>query len=114
MLSALIIYLGVGIVAGILAGLLGVGGGLVIVPALVIAFSLQGMPESVLMHVSVGTSLATIVFTSIASIRAHHKRGAVRWPLFFQLTPGIVVGARGEHDVNDAIGVVAVGANADG
>ncbi len=93
MLSALAIYLGVGVVAGILAGLLGVGGGLVIVPALVIAFSLQGMPETVMMHLAVGTSLATIVFTSIASIRAHHKRGAVLWPVFASLTPGIVLGA---------------------
>ena len=93
MLSALAIYLGVGVIAGILAGLLGVGGGLVIVPALAVAFSLQGVPDTVLMHLAVGTSLATIVFTSLASIRAHHKRRAVRWSLFVRLTPGIVVGA---------------------
>ncbi len=93
MFGALAIYLGVGVVAGILAGLLGVGGGLVVVPALIIAFNLQGIPDTVLMHLAVGTSLATIVFTSIASIRAHHKRGAVLWRLFIQLTPGIVVGA---------------------
>ena len=93
MLTAFSIYLGIGVVAGVLAGLLGVGGGLVIVPALVIAFTLQGLPESVLMHLAVGTSLATIVITSVASIRAHHKRGAVLWGPFARLTPGIVVGA---------------------
>ncbi len=93
MLTALLIYLGIGVVAGVLAGLLGVGGGLVIVPALAIAFSLQGIPDSVLMHLSVGTSLATIVVTSIASVRAHHRRGAVLWQPFARLTPGIIVGA---------------------
>lgn len=93
MLSVLAVYLAVGVIAGIMAGLLGVGGGLLIVPALVIAFTVQGVSDAVLMHLAVGTSLATIVFTSIASIRAHHKRGAVLWPVFAQLTPGIVLGA---------------------
>lgn len=93
MTTAVLIYLGIGIVAGVLAGLLGVGGGLVIVPALAIAFALLQIPESVLMHLAVGTSLATIVITSIASIRAHHRRGAVRWREFALLTPGIIFGA---------------------
>lgn len=93
MLTALAIYLAIGVVAGLLAGLLGVGGGLVIVPALAIAFTLQGIPDSVLMHLAVGTSLATIVITSIASVRAHHRRGAVRWREFALLTPGILFGA---------------------
>ncbi len=86
-------YLGIGVIAGIMAGLLGVGGGLVIVPALAIAFSFTSMPEAVLMHMAVGTSLATIVITSIASVRAHHQRGAVLWPVFLRLTPGIICGA---------------------
>ena len=86
-------YLLTGIVAGIMAGLLGVGGGLVIVPVLVWLFRKLGMDESVVMHLAVGTSLATIVMTSISSVRSHHRRGGVRWPLFWQLTPGIVVGA---------------------
>ncbi len=71
--------LGLGVVAGVMAGLLGVGGVLVIVPALAIVYSFTSIPETVLMHMAVGTSLATIVVTSIASIRAHHQRGAVRW-----------------------------------
>lgn len=86
-------YLVTGVVAGVMAGLLGVGGGLVIVPVLVWLFRKLGMDESIVMHLAVGTSLATIVMTSISSVRSHHRRGAVRWPLFWQLTPGIVAGA---------------------
>lgn len=91
--SFLIIYLSLGAFAGIMAGLLGVGGGLIIVPALAWVFRLQGIDDSLIMHIAIGTSLATIVVTSIASVRAHHKRGAVLWPVFWQLTPGIVAGA---------------------
>ncbi len=85
--------LALGAVAGILAGLLGVGGGLVIVPALLLIFSFTAIPEAVQAHLAVGTSLATIVATSIASVRAHHRRGAVRWEVFAGLTPGILLGA---------------------
>ena len=92
-MSDLLIYLPVGAVVGVIAGMLGVGGGLVIVPVLVWVFARQGMTPEVITHVAVGTSLATIVITSIASIRAHHKRGAVVWDAFRALTPGIVVGA---------------------
>jgi len=79
--------------AGLMAGLLGVGGGLVIVPVLLWVFGLLGFPSQVMMHMAVGTSLATIVLTSISSIWAHHRRGAVRWELVLQLTPGILLGA---------------------
>jgi uncharacterized protein len=92
-LLEILAYLLTGMVAGVMAGLLGVGGGLVIVPVLVWLFRKIGMDESIVMHLVVGTSLATIVVTSISSVRSHHKRGAVRWPLFRQLAPGIVVGA---------------------
>ncbi|MCP3870173.1 MAG: sulfite exporter TauE/SafE family protein [Gammaproteobacteria bacterium] len=87
------VYLAVGSAAGLLAGLLGVGGGLIIVPALVWLHLGNGFDNAVVIHTAVGTSLATIIVTSISSIRAHHKRGAVRWPLVMQLTPGIIVGA---------------------
>lgn len=87
-----LIYLVLGGFAGTLAGLFGVGGGMIIVPVLVYSFSLQGMNAEVLTHMAVGTSLATIVFTSINAIRAHHKKGAVRWYLFAWLTVGIVLG----------------------
>lgn len=92
-MAELFIYLSVGALAGILAGLFGVGGGLVIVPVLAFVFSSQGVDPGVLMHMAIGTSLATIVFTSVASVRAHHLRGAVLWPVFVRLAPGIVLGA---------------------
>jgi hypothetical protein len=92
-MTALALYLLLGAFAGTVAGLLGVGGGLIIVPVLAFLFAGQGMPEAAVMHMAIGTSLATIVLTSISSVRAHHRHGAVRWPLFIGLTPGIVGGA---------------------
>ncbi|KPK56720.1 MAG: hypothetical protein AMS22_00215 [Thiotrichales bacterium SG8_50] len=90
---AWIIYLGLGAFAGTVAGLLGVGGGLIVVPVLAIIFAQQGVSAEHLMHLAVGTSLATIVPTSISSVVAHHRRGAVLWQVFKRLVPGIVVGA---------------------
>ena len=92
-MEIILIYLLVGAIAGLIAGLFGVGGGLIIVPVLVYLFTRQGMDPDILVHLAVGTSLATIVFTSISSVYAHHKRAAVRWDVFWWLTPGIVVGA---------------------
>ena len=88
-----VLYLGLGALAGVLAGLFGVGGGLVIVPVLVFSFTLHGFSPEILTHLAIGTSLATIVFTSINSILAHHRKGAVRWPMVLWITLGIVVGA---------------------
>jgi uncharacterized membrane protein YfcA len=93
MLENLPLYLLLGACAGTIAGLLGVGGGLIIVPVLVYVFSLQQLNAEVVVHLAVGTSLATIVFTAISSVHAHHLRGAVHWDVFWRLTPGIVVGA---------------------
>jgi hypothetical protein len=87
-----LIYLAVGAGAGLLAGLFGVGGGLVIVPVLVWVFAGVGIDGAVGMHLAIGTSLATIIFTSMSSVRAHHRRGAVQWPVVRQLAPGIVFG----------------------
>jgi len=89
------IYLACGVVSGILAGLLGVGGGLVIVPMLIFIFPLQGVPAELVQLMALGTSLATIVITSISSFRAHDKRGAVRWDIWRAITPGILVGTFG-------------------
>ncbi len=83
----------IGGAAGVMAGLLGIGGGAIIVPVLALLFERQGARPEVIMHSAIGTSLATIVFTALSSIRAHQKRGAVRWDIFRRLTPGIVVGA---------------------
>ncbi|HSC83918.1 MAG TPA: sulfite exporter TauE/SafE family protein [Pseudomonas sp.] len=87
-----LLYLLLGAAAGVLAGLFGVGGGLIIVPVLVFSFTAHGFPVEVLTQLAVGTSLATIVFTSINSIREHHRRNAVRWPVFVWMTLGIAVG----------------------
>lgn len=86
-------YLALGAVAGTLAGLFGIGGGLIIVPVLIFSFGLQGVSPEVAAHLAVGTSLATIVFTSLSSIRSHNKRGAVRWEIFRPMAVGIVIGA---------------------
>lgn len=85
-------YLVIGVISGVLAGLLGIGGGLIIVPLLVFLFDLQGMPEATVMHHAVATSLATIVFTSLSSVYAHQKHGAIIWSVVFRFTPGISIG----------------------
>lgn len=85
-------YLVLGCCAGFIAGLFGVGGGLIIVPALVFLFQQQHVAAAGLMHMALGTSLATIVVTSLASIHAHQRQGNIRWPLFRRLTPGIIIG----------------------
>ena len=92
MLYSLFIYMVVGAATGVVAGLLGVGGGLIIVPALAWIFHLNGLPASLIMHMAIGTSLATIIITSISSVRAHHRHGAVLWPVFRRLAPGLFVG----------------------
>lgn len=89
----LLLYVALGAFAGVMAGLLGVGGGLIIVPVLAWILHGQQVNDALVMHIAIGTSLATIVVTSLSSIRAHHQRGAVLWPVVWQLTPGIVVGA---------------------
>jgi uncharacterized membrane protein YfcA len=81
-----------GALAGVLAGLLGVGGGIVIVPALYHIFSYLEIAPEVRMHLAVGTSLATIIPTSIRSVRAHHERGSFDKDLFRAWVPGIVIG----------------------
>jgi len=89
----LLTYLLAGACAGMLAGLLGIGGGLVIVPALLLLFARQGFAADSLMHYAVGSSLAVIIPTSIASLLAHHRRGGVHWPVVRLMVPGILPGA---------------------
>ena len=90
---AFLAYIFCGAVAGLLAGLLGVGGGLVIVPVLTMVFAMQAFSPEIIVHMAIGTSLATIVFTSLSSVRAHHLRQAVDWLVVWQLVPGIIIGA---------------------
>ena len=86
-------YIGLGIFTGIFAGMLGIGGGLVMVPTLAVMFSAQaGFPPEEVLHMALGTSMATILFTSISSLRAHHQHQAVLWKVVIQITPGILFG----------------------
>ncbi|KZN12324.1 sulfite exporter TauE/SafE family protein [Marinomonas sp. TW1] len=88
-----LMYLLLGACSGVLAGLFGIGGGLVIVPVLVFSFTAQGVAHDVLTHLAVGTSLAAILFTSINSVLAHHKQQAVLWPKVTWLGTGILFGS---------------------
>jgi hypothetical protein len=92
MLTIFITYMLMGALAGVLAGLLGIGGGLVIVPILYFCFTIQGVSHDVMMHLALGTSLATIIFTSLSSMRAHNQRGSLNWSIFKTITPGILTG----------------------
>lgn len=93
LMAVIALYLALGAFAGTLAGLFGIGGGLVIVPVLIFSFGLQGVSGEIAAHLAVGTSLATIVFTSISSIRSHQQREAVRWDIVRSMVIGIVIGA---------------------
>ncbi|VAW58319.1 Uncharacterized UPF0721 integral membrane protein [hydrothermal vent metagenome] len=93
MLIEITLYLLLGAFVGILAGLLGVGGGLIIVPVLAAIFFYNGLPSEIIMHLALGTSLASILFTSISSVYSHHQHRAVNWHRALKLTPGILLGA---------------------
>lgn len=86
-------YLALGAVAGFVAGLFGVGGGLILVPVLLFVFDAQHFSAGNTMHLALGTSMATILFTSLSSARKHHQHGAVNWRAVRDLTPGILLGA---------------------
>ena len=81
-----------GLVTGFLAGLLGIGGGMLIGPFMTLIMSGQGVGADLAVKMAIATSMATIMFTSISSVRAHHRRGAVRWDIVRRLAPGIVLG----------------------
>jgi uncharacterized protein len=82
-----------GCFTGFLAGLMGIGGSLIMVPFMSWMLEKQGVAPSLSVHAAIATSLATIMFSSLSSVRAHHKRGAVKWPVVWQLTPGILAGS---------------------
>ena len=81
-----------GVFAGFLAGLLGIGGGMLMVPILTMVFDGQGVAAGAAVKMAIATSMATILFTSLSSLRAHHRKGAVRWPIVAGMAPGILVG----------------------
>jgi hypothetical protein len=88
----LLAFVGLGLFNGVLAGLLGIGGGMVIVPAMIWLAPQLGVPTEHVMHVALGTSMATICFIAISSARSHHRRGSVSVPLLKVLIPGIAIG----------------------
>lgn len=87
-----LLFLIVGCITGVLGGLFGIGGGLIMVPVLIFTLKAQGVSPDILTHMALATSLATIVFTSISSIRTHHAKRAVEWPLAGWMSLGIVFG----------------------
>lgn len=87
-----IAYIVLGLFAGFVAGLFGVGGGLIIVPVLTFIFAAHHFSEQYVMHMALGTALASIIFTSISSLRAHHAHAAVNWKVWREITPGVVTG----------------------
>lgn len=88
-----LVYLALGAVVGFLAGLLGIGGGAVVVPMLVFVFTAQGLPAEHILHIALGTAMATIMFTSLSSMRAHHGHGSVDWSIARAMAPGILAGS---------------------
>lgn len=86
-------YLAIGVAVGFFAGLLGIGGGIVMVPMLALAFKAQGFAAEHLLHAALATSMASIAFTSLSSMRAHHALGAVEWRIALAISPGILAGA---------------------
>jgi uncharacterized protein len=84
--------LALGTCTGFLAGLLGIGGGMLMVPFMTLILSARGVDAGLAVKMAIATSMATILFTSVSSVRAHHKRGAVRWDIVRTLAPGIVLG----------------------
>jgi uncharacterized protein len=89
------IYLLLGAIVGFFAGLLGIGGGLIMVPVLTFIFGTQHFPPDRILHLALGTTMAAIIFTSVSSLRTHHAHGAVNWQIVKYITPGIVIGTLG-------------------
>lgn len=85
-------YLLLGAIVGLLGGMFGIGGGTILVPVLLFLFDAQHFPAEHLLHLALGTSMATILFTSLASMRKHHQHGAVNWSVVRRITPGILLG----------------------
>lgn len=93
LLSHLLVFLVTGACAGVLAGLFGVGGGLIMVPALAFVLHTSGLDEAIYMQVAIGTSLAVVSATSLSSTLAHHRRGGVAWATLLRFAPGLALGA---------------------
>jgi uncharacterized protein len=93
MLASLLFIFSVGAVAGFIAGLFGIGGGVVIVPALIVALNHQGIDPEIVIHLAIGTSLATIAVTGASSAYGHWRQGAVARELLMRMLPGLIAGS---------------------
>lgn len=93
MLTFFIAYLLCGVLIGFFAGLFGIGGGIIGIPALLVLFNIQGMPQPLAMHMAIGTLLATVVMTSIASIYSHYRKNMILLPIFKKIVVGTVIGS---------------------
>ncbi|MCE2871909.1 MAG: sulfite exporter TauE/SafE family protein [Oxalobacteraceae bacterium] len=91
--SLILLFLLLGTFTGFAAGLLGIGGGMLMVPFITMLLTARDFPRELIVHMAIATSLSTIMFTSLSSVRAHHKRGAVLWPVVKVLAPGILLGS---------------------
>ena len=92
-LTLIVAFLALGAIVGFLAGLLGLGGGMSMVPLLTFVFTRPGYPIEHVVHMAIGTATATILFTSISSVREHHRHRAVLWSVVAGLAPGVIVGS---------------------
>ncbi len=92
-ISLIVALLVLGAAVGFGAGLLGIGGGMLLVPFMTMLLTARGISSDYIVHMAVATSLATILFTSLSSVREHHKHDAVLWPVVLRLTPGILIGS---------------------
>lgn len=92
-LTLIVAFLVLGAAVGFTAGLLGIGGGMLLVPFITLLLTAKHFNPELIVHMAIGTSLATIMFTSISSVRAHHQRGAVSWHIVKLLAPGILLGS---------------------
>jgi uncharacterized membrane protein YfcA len=91
-IELVIAFICLGVIVGIMAGLLGIGGGGILVPMLTTIFIFQGVSKETVVHLALGTSMACIALTSLSSMRAHHANGAVNWPLAKVMSIGMIIG----------------------
>lgn len=91
--NLIVAFLALGAAVGFAAGLLGVGGGMLLVPFITVLLAAREFPHELILHMAIATSLATILLTSMSSVLAHHRNGAVRWDIVKLLAPGILVGS---------------------
>lgn len=99
-------YMALGAIAGLLAGLFGIGGGIIVVPALVLAFNLQGINPEIVFYMAIATSLANIIFTSLSAMFIHQKKSAIQWYLVKPIAVGMLIGSF--VGVNTALTIPAV------